>query len=127
MRCSKHQPRHFSVPRAQAMPRMIDLRSDTCSRPTEAMRHAMAEAEVGDDVYGDDPTVRALETVVAEVLGKEEAVYMPTGTMTNQVAIRCHTEPGDAVLFDQNAHTYLLEGGAPSAYAGVLPRLLPGV
>jgi threonine aldolase len=106
---------------------MIDLRSDTCSRPTDAMRHAMAHAVVGDDVYGDDPTVRALEQASADLLGKEAAVYMPTGTMTNQVAIRAHTEPGDSVLFDQNAHVYILEGGAPAAFAGVLPRLLPGV
>jgi threonine aldolase len=105
---------------------MIDLRSDTCSRPTTAMRRAMAQAEVGDDVYGDDPTVKALEERTAHVLGKEDAVYMPSGTMTNQVGIRVHTEPGDAVLFEQTAHVYLLEGGAPSAYAGVLPRLLPG-
>ena len=106
---------------------MIDLRSDTCSRPTEAMRRAMAEAAVGDDVYGDDPTVRLLEERTAALLGKEDAVYMVTGTMTNQVAIRAHTEPGDAVLFDQNAHVYLLEGGAPASLSGVLPRLLPGV
>jgi threonine aldolase len=106
---------------------MIDLRSDTCSRPTPEMRLAMANAEVGDDVYGDDPTVKRLEQRTAEFLGKEDAVYMPTGTMTNQVAIRAHTEPGDAVLFDQNAHVYILEGGAPSAFSGVLPRLLPGV
>lgn len=106
---------------------MIDLRSDTCSRPTPAMRTAMANAEVGDDVYGDDPTVRALERATAALLGKEAAVYMPTGTMTNQVAIRAHTEAGDAVLFDQSAHVYILEGGAPAAFAGVLPRLLPGV
>lgn len=105
---------------------MIDLRSDTCSRPTQAMRRAMADAEVGDDVYGDDPTVRALEEETARLLGKEDAVYMPTGTMTNQVGIRLHTEPGDAVLFEQSAHVYLLEGGAPSAYAGVLPRLIQG-
>lgn len=105
---------------------MIDLRSDTCSQPTEAMRQAMASAAVGDDVYGDDPTVRELEREVAALLGKEDAVYMVTGTMTNQVAIRAHTEPGDAVLFDQQAHVYILEGGAPAAYAGVLPRLLPG-
>lgn len=108
-------------------PQLIDLRSDTCSRPTSAMRDAMASADVGDDVYGDDPTVKVLEAATAELLGKEEAVYMPTGTMTNQVAIRCHTEPGDAVLFEQTAHTYLLEGGAPAAYAGVLPRLVRGV
>ena len=106
---------------------MIDLRSDTCSRPTEAMRQAMAAAPVGDDVYGDDPTVRLLEERTAALLGKEDAVYMVTGTMTNQVAIRAHTEPGDAVLFDQNAHVYLLEGGAPASLSGVLPRLLPGV
>ncbi|WP_247893998.1 threonine aldolase family protein [Azospirillum endophyticum] len=87
----------------------------------------MADAEVGDDVYGDDPTVKALERATAELLGKEDAVYMPTGTMTNQVGIRAHTEPGDAVLFDQNAHVYILEGGAPCAISGVLPRLLPGV
>jgi threonine aldolase len=106
---------------------MIDLRSDTCSRPTPEMRAAMANAEVGDDVYGDDPTVKALERATADLLGKEDAVYMPTGTMTNQVGIRVHTEPGDAVLFDQNAHVYILEGGAPAAFSGVLPRLLPGV
>lgn len=106
---------------------MIDLRSDTCSRPTADMRAAMANADVGDDVYGDDPTVKALERTTAELLGKEDAVYMPTGTMTNQVGIRAHTEPGDAVLFDQNAHVYILEGGAPAAFSGVLPRLLPGV
>lgn len=106
---------------------MIDLRSDTCSRPTPEMRAAMAAAEVGDDVYGDDPTVKALERATADLLGKEDAVYMPTGTMTNQVGIRAHTEPGDAVLLDQNAHVYILEGGAPAAFSGVLPRLLPGV
>jgi threonine aldolase len=106
---------------------MIDLRSDTCSRPTAAMRQAMAGAEVGDDVYGDDPTVKRLERATAELLGKEDSIYMPTGTMTNQVGIRVHTQPGDAVLFDQNAHVYILEGGAPAAISGVLPRLLPGV
>ncbi|WP_246182240.1 threonine aldolase family protein [Pandoraea capi] len=86
----------------------------------------MASAVVGDDVYSDDPTVKQLEREVAALLGKEDAVYMVTGTMTNQVGIRAHTEPGDAVLFDQNAHVYILEGGAPAAFSGVLPRLLPG-
>lgn len=105
---------------------MIDLRSDTCSRPSAAMREAMARADVGDDVYGDDPTVKQLEAETARLLGKEDAVYMPTGTMTNQVGIRAHTEHGDAVLFEQSAHVYLLEGGAPSAISGVLPRLIPG-
>ena len=106
---------------------MIDLRSDTCSRPTEAMRTAMAHAEVGDDVYGDDPTVKALERATADLLGKEDAVYMTSGTMTNQVGIRCHVEGSDSVLCDQNAHVYLMEGGALTAFSGVLPRLLPGV
>lgn len=105
---------------------MIDLRSDTCSRPTQQMRAAMASAEVGDDVYHDDPSVNTLESEVARLLGKDDAVYMPTGTMTNQVALRAHTQPGDSVLFDQNAHVYLLEGGAPAALSGILPRLLPG-
>jgi len=106
---------------------MIDLRSDTCSRPTPEMRHAMANAEVGDDVYGDDPTVKQLEAATAALLGKQDAVYLPTGTMSNQVAIRVQTQPGDAVLFDRFAHMYLLEGGGPAAISGTLPRLLPGV
>src|SRR5271166_2637474 len=93
--------------------------------PRDAASHR--QCGCGDDVYGDDPTVKALERTVADLLGKEDAVYMPTGTMTNQVAIRAHTEHGDAVLFDQNAHVYILEGGAPAAFSGVLPRLLPGV
>ena len=106
---------------------MIDLRSDTITRPTAAMRAAMAEAEVGDDVLGDDPTVEALERRVAEVLGKEAAVYMPSGSMTNQSAIRAHTEPGDEILLDADAHCYFYEGGAPGALSGVMCRLLPGV
>jgi threonine aldolase len=105
---------------------MIDLRSDTCSQPTDEMREAMARAPVGDDVYGDDPTVKELENEVARIIGTEDAVYMPTGTMTNQVAVRSHTEHGDAVIFEQNAHVYLLEGGAITALSGVLPRLIPG-
>ncbi len=87
----------------------------------------MARAPVGDDVYGDDPTVKELEAAVAALLGKEDAVYMPTGTMTNQVAIRTHTQAGDAILVDQQAHVYRIEGGAPAAYSGVLPIGLPGV
>ncbi len=98
---------------------MIDMRSDTVSKPTAEMRRAMAEAEVGDDVYGDDPSVLALERRTAEILGKEAACYMPTGTMTNQVAIRAHTEPGDEVLTDVGAHVSLLERGAPAALCDV--------
>ena len=76
----------------------IDLRSDTVTRPTPAMRRAMAEAEVGDDVFGDDPTVHALEKKIAEILGKEAAVFVPSGTMANQIAIGVNTEPGDEVV-----------------------------
>ncbi|GMR12674.1 MAG: threonine aldolase family protein [Gemmatimonadota bacterium] len=105
---------------------MIDLRSDTVTRPTAAMREAMAHAEVGDDLYGDDPTVNALEARVADILGKEAAVYMPTGTMTNQVALRAHTEHGDEVLMDVNAHLVRYEGGAPAALSGITVRPLMG-
>ena len=105
---------------------MIDLRSDTVTRPTPAMRQAMAEAPVGDDVYGDDPTIRALEQRTAEVLGKEDAVFMVSGTMTNQVALRTHTEAGDEVLADVGAHIAVLERGAPAALSGLTIRPLPG-
>lgn len=105
---------------------MIDLRSDTLTRPTPAMREAMAAAPVGDDVFGEDPTIQALERRTAEILGKEAAVYMPSGTMTNQVAIRTHTEPGDEVIFEAEAHLYYYEAGAPAALSGVMPRLIAG-
>ena len=106
---------------------MIDLRSDTVTKPTEAMRAVMAAAEVGDDVLGDDPTVIALERRTAEILGKEAAVYVPSGTMANQVAVRTHTGPGDEIILDANAHVYLFEAGAPAALSGVMVRLLNGV
>lgn len=105
---------------------MIDLRSDTVTRPTPGMRQAMASAAVGDDVFGDDPTVTTLERRVAEILGKEAAVYMPSGTMTNQVAIRAHTEPGDEIIVEAEAHVYYFEGGAPAALSGVMCRLIAG-
>ena len=105
---------------------MIDLRSDTVTRPTPEMRRAMAEAEVGDDVLGDDPTVAALERRTAEVLGKEAAVYMPSGTMTNQVAIRTWTEPGDEIILEAEAHSYFFESGGPAALSGVMCRLIAG-
>jgi len=103
----------------------VDLRSDTVTQPTAAMRAAMAAAAVGDDVLGDDPTVNELERATAEVLGKEAAVYMPSGTMTNQVALRAHTEPGDEAVMGDNAHMYLYEAGAPAALSGVMCKLLP--
>ena len=105
---------------------MIDLRSDTITRPTPAMRRAMAEADVGDDVLGDDPTVLALEARTADLLGKEAAVYMPSGTMTNQVAIRAWTEPGDEIILEASAHSYFYESGGPAALSGVMCRLIEG-
>jgi threonine aldolase len=105
---------------------MIDMRSDTVTKPTAEMRAAMAQAEVGDDVYGDDPTVNALERRTAEILGKEAAVFMPSGTMTNEVALRTHTQSGDQVLADAGAHVFLLEGGAAAALSGLTIQPLPG-
>jgi threonine aldolase len=97
----------------------IDLRSDTVTRPTPAMREAMARADVGDDVYGEDPTVNALQERVAGLLGKEAALYVPSGTMANQIALAVHTRPGDEVLVSQGAHCMVFESGAGGALAGV--------
>jgi threonine aldolase len=105
---------------------MIDLRSDTVTKPSAPMRQAMASAEVGDDVYSDDPTVNALEERVADMLGKESAVFVPTGSMSNQIAVRTHTEPGDLVLLDRHAHIVLNEGGGAAALSGVTMRPLAG-
>ena len=82
----------------------IDLRSDTVTKPTAAMRRAMAEAEVGDDVYGEDPTVNRLEKRAAEIFGKEAALFVPTGTMGNQIAVRLHTQHGQEVICERRAH-----------------------
>jgi len=107
-------------------PRAVDLRSDTVTKPTPAMREAIARAEVGDDVFGDDPTVKELESETASLLGKEAALFTPSGTMANQLAIRSHTEPGDEILVEANAHIYYYEGGAPAALSGVMCRCLEG-
>lgn len=107
-------------------PRVIDLRSDTVTKPTAAMRQAMAQAEVGDDVFGDDPTVLELEAETAALLGKEAALYTASGTMANQLAVRGHTEPGDEILVEANAHIYYYEAGGPAALAGVMCRCLNG-
>src|SRR5512147_2542744 len=104
----------------------IDLRSDTITRPTPPMRKAMAEAEVGDDVFGEDPTAIRLQERAAEILGKEAALYVPSGTMGNQVCIAAQTRPGDEVLLDENAHILNYEGGAPALLSGVQLRGLPG-
>ena len=104
----------------------IDLRSDTVTRPTEAMREAIARAEVGDDVYGEDPTARRLEEAVAELLGHEAALFVPSGTMANQLALRALTRPGDEVMIGKDAHCWLFESGALAALAGAQTQLLPG-
>lgn len=105
---------------------MIDLRSDTVTQPTPEMRQAIAQAPVGDDVLGDDPTVNELEATVAALLGKEAAVYMPSGTMTNQVALRTHTEPGDEIILESQAHIYFYEAGGPAALSGLMCKLIEG-
>jgi threonine aldolase len=98
----------------------VDLRSDTVTRPTREMRQAMAEAVVGDDVFGDDPTVQELERRVALMAGKEAALYVPSGTMGNQLAVACHTRPGDEVLLDAESHIYLFEQAGIAALSGCL-------
>ena len=105
---------------------MIDLRSDTVTRPTEGMRRAMAEAALGDDVFGEDPTVNRLEEYVAELLGKEAAIYAPSGTMTNQIGVFVSTGRGDEVLLHEGAHVFVYEAGAPALISGVQVRTLPG-
>jgi threonine aldolase len=105
----------------------IDLRSDTVTQPTPAMRKAMAEAEVGDDVFGEDPTVNALQEKVANLLGKETALFVPSGTMANQLSIKSHTQPGDEVIIEASSHPYNFEGGAGAALSGVQFQCLKGV
>lgn len=104
---------------------MIDLRSDTVTRPTPEMRRVIAEAEVGDDVFHDDPNVLELEAAVASLLGKDDAIYVPTGTMSNQIALRTHTEPGDVVLASEDAHILVHELGSPAALSGIHVQELP--
>ncbi|HEX2294337.1 MAG TPA: GntG family PLP-dependent aldolase [Actinomycetota bacterium] len=106
---------------------MIDLRSDTVTRPTPEMRRAMAEAEVGDDVFGDDPTVNELQELVAGMLGKEAGLYVPTGSMGNQVSLGSMARPGDEVVCESGAHFLHYEGGSVAACLGLVARPLPGV
>lgn len=103
---------------------VVDLRSDTVTRPTPAMRQAMAEAEVGDDVWGEDPNVNALQEEAADLLGKEAALYVPSGTMANLVSVKAHTQPGDEVIIHPLAHTVRMEGGGAALAAGVQWRFL---
>jgi threonine aldolase len=108
------------------MPDLIDLRSDTVTRPTPAMRAAIQAAEVGDDVFNEDPSVHRLEERVAAVLGTEAALYVPSGTMSNQVAVKAHTQPGDELLCDVNCHIYNYESGGPAVLSGVTCRTIDG-
>lgn len=105
---------------------MIDLRSDTVTKPTEEMRAAAYEAEVGDDVYGEDPTVSKLEETAAHLLGKEEALFVTSGTQGNQIAILVHCKPGQEVILEEESHIFYYESGAASALAGIQTRTIRG-
>jgi len=105
---------------------MIDLRSDTVTKPGPAMLDAMMHAKVGDDVFGEDPTVNRLEAMAAEMFGREAALYCPTGTMSNQIAIKCHTLPGDEVICEKSSHVYLYEGGGIAFNAASQVKLIDG-
>lgn len=105
---------------------IIDLRSDTVTKPSKAMMEAMFKAEVGDDVFKEDPTIIELENYSAKLFGKEAALFCPSGTMTNQIAIKVHTQPGDELLCDVNSHIYNYEGGGISFNSGVQAKLLLG-
>lgn len=106
---------------------MIDLRSDTVTQPTAAMRRAMAQAEVGDDVYGEDPTVNRLQERAAEIFAKEAALFVPTGSMGNQIAVKLHTKPGQEVVIEERGHIYNYEMAAMAAISGVLARPVKSV
>ncbi|MES2761390.1 MAG: GntG family PLP-dependent aldolase [Bacteroidota bacterium] len=104
----------------------VDLRSDTVTKPSKAMLDAMFNAPVGDDVFGEDPTIKLLEEKSATLFDKESALFCPSGTMTNQIAIRCHTRPGDELICDVNSHIYNYEGGGISSNSGVQAKLVQG-
>ena len=105
---------------------MIDFRSDTFTKPSVDMLQTMFQAEVGDDVFGEDPTVNKLESIAAELFGMEAAVFCPSGTMTNQIAIKCHTQPGDEVICDKLSHIYIYEGGGIAFNSGCSVKPLDG-
>lgn len=104
----------------------IDFRSDTVTLPTSEMRESMMHAEIGDDVFGEDPSINALEKMAAAMFGMENALFCPSGTMTNQIAIKVHTQPGDEVICDELSHVYQYEGGGIAFNAGASVRLLQG-
>jgi threonine aldolase len=109
------------------MLRIVDLRSDTVTKPSPEMRRAIYEAEVGDDVFGDDPTVIRLQKRVAELLGKEAALYVPSGSMANQIAVACHTSPGDEVYCESGCHVYNFEGGGAAHFSSVMFNTIEGI
>ncbi len=108
------------------MPEIIDLRSDTVTKPTPGMRAAIQAAEVGDDVFNEDPAVHRLQERVAAMLGKEAALFVPSGTMSNQTCIRAHTQPGDELICEAACHIYNAEAGGPAALSGVTCRTIQG-
>jgi threonine aldolase len=105
---------------------IIDFRSDTVTKPTEGMLAAMASAKVGDDVFGEDPSINELETLAANMFGMESAIFCPSGTMTNQIGIKCHTQPGDEIICDESSHVYQYEGGGIAFNSGSSVKLLLG-
>ena len=105
---------------------MIDIRSDTVTKPSDEMRDVIARAEVGDDVFGEDPNVNELQVAVAKLFGKESALYVPSGTMANQVSINAHTQPGNEVICESGCHLYNYESGAPALLSGVMLRTIDG-
>ncbi|MDO9374466.1 MAG: low-specificity L-threonine aldolase [Ferruginibacter sp.] len=104
----------------------MDLRSDTFTKPTKGMLQAMFAAEVGDDVFGEDPTINRLEALSADIFGKEAALFCPSGTMTNQIAIKCHTQPGQEVICDKLSHVYIYEGGGIAFNSGCQVKAIEG-
>ncbi len=105
---------------------LIDLRSDTVTKPSTAMRAFIAAAEVGDDMSGEDPTVNLLQEKVASYFGMESSLFVPSGTMSNQIAVRVHTQPGDELICEATSHVYVWEAGAPAALSGVMCRIIEG-
>jgi threonine aldolase len=119
----QHKPLRHSEPRVRAA---IDLRSDTVTKPSLEMRRAMAEAEVGDDVYGEDPTVNRLEERAAQLFGREAAIFVPSGTMGNQIAIKIHTRPGQEIICEERCHIFNYEMAMLAHFSGCIPRPIFG-
>src|SRR5215470_3972794 len=117
-----YEPKRFDF----SIPIRVNLSSDTQTKPSRAMKEAMIDAEVGDEQMGSDPTIWALCDRMAALLGKEAAMFLPSGTMCNQVAIATHCRPGEEVLAHETAHIITSEGGAPAAISGIMIRGLPG-